>query len=139
MDEEERKRKRVVVEVKESVTTTSTSFLGNTAKPVAPVVAVAPPPVSAQSKVSTALPPSVPQVTPEQPTSDVHVEAPHALLSVQAVPPPVVLPPDVTTASVHVPGISTTTGADAEGDDDDDFEMPEINLESDSEEEEDEQ
>ncbi|KAJ9097731.1 hypothetical protein QFC21_004769 [Naganishia friedmannii] len=133
MDEEERKRKRVFVEVKESTTTTSTSFIGNTAAPVPRPSAVAPPPVLTRPQVSAVIP-TVPEMVAKQVPAAVQLEAQHALLSVQAVPPPIVLPPDVTTASVHVPGILGAVSGDAVGDDDD-FEMPEINLESDSDEE----
>ncbi|KAJ9094861.1 hypothetical protein QFC19_007790 [Naganishia cerealis] len=137
VEEEEPKRRRVVVEIKESVTTSATSVVESPAiLPLQQLTTIAPSAVT-RPEPSTAPPHAAPEMAPVQNLPTAPLEAPlaqHGSLSVQAVPPPIVLPPDVTTASLHVPGMSTDVGGDAEADNDD-FEMPEINLESDSDEE----
>lgn len=140
--EDARKRQRMEEpEVHASVTTTtstvtvqSTSVSPPSALPVATPTFGSAPVASEQIPASTsATLPSEAAVQVEHAHPDITIG--HGSLSVQAVPPPVVLPPDVTTASVHVPVAGASAAAQAM-EEDDDFEMPEINLESDTDEDE---
>lgn len=146
-EEEARKRLRVEEpEVPTSVTSTVTVVTQSTATAVVP----------AASAVTSSAATSPPEKSVDEPSHAAQVPAPfgqrqasdpiaeqdkpeshigHGSLSVQAVPPPVVLPPDPTTASVHL-AVAGPSAVDAV--EDDDFEMPEINLESDTDEEEEE-
>ncbi|KAJ9117158.1 hypothetical protein QFC20_000301 [Naganishia adeliensis] len=146
-EEEARKRLRVEEpEVPTSVTSTVTVVTQSTATAVVP----------AASAVTSSAATSPPEKSVDEPSHAAQVPAPfgqrqasdpiaeqdkpeshigHGSLSVQAVPPPVVLPPDPTTASVHL-AVAGPSAVDAV--EDDDFEMPEINLESDTDEDEEE-
>lgn len=147
-DEEARKRLRVEEpQVPTSVTSTVTVVTQSTATAVVPVVpaiptssaTIAPEKSASDSTRGVEVPVSVKQSQApaqhpvEQDKPEVHIG--HGSLSVQAVPPPVVLPPDPTTASVHLPVAGSSAVETVE---DDDFEMPEINLESDTDEDEEE-
>jgi hypothetical protein len=140
--EDARKRQRMEEpEVHASVTTTtstvtvqSTTVSPPSALPVATPTFGSVPVVSEQVQISAPVP-ALPETIVHVEHAHPDITIGHGSLSVQAVPPPVVLPPDVTTASVHVPVAGTSTAAHAM-EEDDDFEMPEINLESDTDEDE---
>jgi hypothetical protein len=143
--QEDEARKRVRVDEPEAparVATSTVTIIEQSTTTVMPLPAAIP--EAAQAVASTA-PARITQEPPisgptpstvsaqsQAPAREQHPEAHaigHGSLSVQAVPPPVVLPPDPTT-HLPVPGLS----AAADADEDDDFEMPEINLESDTDE-----
>lgn len=144
--EDARKRqRREEPDVRASVTTstsTSTVTVQSTVVSPDPVPIIAAPtfgsiPVAPTEKLPSSAPAAQAPSESIDNIEHAHPEttAGHGSLSVQAVPPPVVLPPDVTTATVHVPVAGPSTTADAMGEDDD-FEMPEINMESDTDEDE---
>lgn len=149
--QEDEARKRVRVEEPEATTSVASSSVTVVKQSTATVVPSPTP--AALPQTSQAAPSSVPittvqgppmaapmtlseqSQTPTEPQAADQPEAHaigHGSLSVQAVPPPVVLPPDSTT---HLPVAGVSVPVEAE-EDDDDFEMPEINLESDTDEDE---
>lgn len=140
--EDARKRQRLDEPVSASVTTaTVTSTVQSIVVTPPPAVpAVGPTFGSAPAVETRKLPPSAPPASAPVETPAVEIAHPdasigHGSLSVQAVPPPVVLPPDVTTSAVQTP-MATRPAPRAVVEDDDDFEMPEINMESDTDEDE---
>ncbi|KAI5455060.1 hypothetical protein NCC49_002333 [Naganishia albida] len=149
--QEDEARKRVRVEELEATDSVASSTVTVVKQSTATVVPSPTP--AALPQTSQAAPSSVPITTvqgppmaapmtlseqSQTPTEPQAAEQPeanaigHGSLSVQAVPPPVVLPPDSTT---HLPVAGVSVPVEAE-EDDDDFEMPEINLESDTDEDE---